>query len=210
MVRLRGGKRFVASSFAVLLAAALPSSAAAHVERESGPFRVEVGWGNELPLAGIDNSVDVEVSDKSGSPVAVPAGALSVEVAYGSAAMTLPLVPGERPGELSAELVPTRPGTYAFQVSGNLRGQVLAVEATCSEATFECVEDSSGVEFPAKDPSSGELAQRLSRESARVSQAADDAESAQRTSIAALVLAALGIIAALGLVVGGRRRGGRS
>ncbi|MEX2108247.1 MAG: hypothetical protein WD827_05105 [Solirubrobacterales bacterium] len=211
MDRSRGGKRFVAVSvLALLLVGALASSAWAHVETESGPFRVEMGWGNEPPLTGLDNFVEVNVSNASGAPVAVPTGALSVEVTYGSAAETLSLVPGAGPGEVVAELVPTRPGTYAFRVTGTLQGRSLEVSSTCSETTFECVESSSGAEFPAKDPSGGELAQRLTRESARAEEATDKAESAQRTAIVALALAALAVAVALGLVVRERWRSSRS
>ena len=36
------------------------------------------------------------------------------------------------------------------------------MRATCSEATFQCVEESYVAQFPVKDPSAGELSQRLS------------------------------------------------
>jgi hypothetical protein len=188
----------------VMLAAA--SGAAAHVTKVSGPFRVEMGWGNEPPLTGLDNFVDVRVSDASGAAVAVPAGALSVEVTYGDAGVTLPLVPDEQPGRLRGELVPTRPGTYAFHVTGTVQGRTLDVRATCSEATFECVNQSSDVEFPVKDPSTGELAQRLTRESDRVEQATDRVDSAKRIAIVAIAIAA----AALGLAALGRRKSSES
>jgi hypothetical protein len=185
------------------------SSASAHVTKVSGPFSVEMGWGNEPPLTGLDNFVEVAVSDTSDAAVAVPAGALSVEVTYGEAAVTLPLVPGEQPGELSAELVPTRPGTYAFHVTGTVRGRTLDVSATCSEATFECVSASAGAEFPAKDPSTGEIAERIGSESVRAGDTADEAESAKRFALAALALATLAFATSVGLVRRARRRSGR-
>lgn len=193
----------------LLVLLVLAPATSAHVERTSGSFAVEMGWSNEPPLAGLDNSVEVEVADISGARVAVPAGALTVEVAYGSAAKTLPLVPGEDPGRLTAPLVPTRPGTYSFHVSGAIDGRPLDVRATCSEATFECVEDGSSAEFPTRDPSRGELAERLSRESARVEAATDRSESAQRTAVAALALAALAAASALALGMRGRWKSGR-
>jgi hypothetical protein len=204
------GKLIVAALSAVLFVALLVvPTASAHVEKESGPFRVELGWGVEPPLTGLDNFVQVEVADAPGAPIAVPAGALSVEVAYGASAVTLPLVPAEQPGELRADLIPTRPGTYAFHVDGTVRGRALEVGATCSEATFECVEDAAGAEFPVRDPSSGELAQRLLRESERVQQASDDADSAHSLAIVALALAAAALATAIGAVMHGRRKRGR-
>jgi hypothetical protein len=210
MGRPGGVKRIVAVAAVSLLAPALfTSTASAHVEKASGPFRVELGWGVEPPLTGLDNFVQVEVADAGGAPITVPAGALSVEVAYGASAVTLPLVPGEGPGELRAELVPTRPGAYSFDVSGRLRGRSLAVSASCSESTFECVEDASGAEFPVKDPSSGELAERLLRESERVREAREDADSAHSTAVAALALAAAALATAVGVGLRGRRKRGR-
>lgn len=199
----------VASMPILLLMLVVASSASAHVTEASGPFRVEMGWGNEPPLVSSDNFVEVEVADAAGTPVAVPAGALSVEVSYAGTAVTLPLIPGEIPGELSAELIPTRPGTYAFHITGTVQGQTLDVEATCSEATFECVEEGSSAEFPVKDPSPGELSQRLSRESDRVREATDTAESAKTLALVALVPALLALGMALALTVRGRRRNGQ-
>jgi hypothetical protein len=156
------------------------------------------------------NAVEVTVSDAAGAPVAVPAGALSVEVGYGSSTKTLPLVPDGEPGELRAPIVPTRPGTYAFHVSGAVRGRPLDVGAACSEATFECVEESAAIEFPAQDPSTGELADRLSRESDRVGQAQESADSAKRTATIALALAVVVILGAAAMAVARRRGSSRS
>lgn len=205
----RQGKLIVATCVVLFGALLTATTAAAHVEKESGPFRVELGWGVEPPLTGLDNFVQVEVADSAGAPVAVPAGALSVEVSYGASAVTRPLVPAEEPGELRAELVPTRPGTYAFHVSGTVDGRAVEVSATCSETTFECVEDSSGAEFPVKDPSSGELAQRLLRESERVEQYRDDAGSALNRATGAFLLAAAALATAVGVGLRGRRKRGR-
>jgi hypothetical protein len=200
-------RRIVIALAMLLLVSVLVSSmASAHVEKESGPFRVEFGWGVEPPLVGSDNFVQVDVVDAGGAAVPVPSGALSVEVTYGASAVTLPLVPAEEPGELRAELVPTRPGAYAFRVSGTVRGRALEVGAACSESTFECVEEASGAEFPVKDPSSGELAQRLLRESERVRQAGEDADSAHSLAVLALAFAAAALATAVGVGLRGRRK----
>lgn|GEM_PF-988263 len=187
----------------LLSAAASP----AHVTEESGPLEVEIGWGSEPPLSGVVNFVEVSVSGATGAAVAVPAGALSVEVSHGSVAETLPLVPDDETGALRAPIVPTRPGAYAFHISGVVRGQAVDLKAKCSEATFECVEESATVEFPAKDPSAGELAARIGREAARVEEASDKAGSAKRTAAIALVLAAAALVVAAALAVRAGRRG---
>jgi hypothetical protein len=197
----------------LVLAAVLPAllglgvaQAPAHVAQRSGAFEVELGWGEEPPRVGADNFVEVTVTDQRGRPVAVPAEALAVEVAYGARAITLPLAPTAVPGALEAPLIPTRPGTYRFSVSGSVEGRALAVSATCSETTFECVSSSGATEFPVEDPSAGELAARLSSESGHVGEANERAGDARTLALVAAGLAAVAL--ALSLWATRRRRGG--
>jgi len=206
---MSGGGKSKSIVFAAALLVLLVSrtdQVGAHVTKESGPFEVELGWGEEPPRSGGQNFVEVAVSGADGAPVAVPAGALSVEVVYDDAAVTLPLVPTAAAGTLEAQLTPTRPGTYSFDVSGSIEGKSLDVRATCSESTFECVETSAGPEFPVKDPSAGELALKLSSEAKRVEDARDQADGARTLAIVALALAAVAL--ATSIPATRRRRGG--
>lgn len=164
-----------------------------------------MGWGVEPPRVGAANSVEVTVSDAHGAAVAVAAGDLSAEVVYGDTAVTLPLNPTPELGRLEAPITPTRPGTYAFHVSGSVAGQPLEVGATCSESTFECVESDAAAEFPVSDPSPGELAQRLSSEADRVEEASDRADRAGTFALISLAVAVLALAASIWAV---RRRGG--
>jgi hypothetical protein len=195
--------RILGSAVAALLVLAAP--AGAHVERDAGPFRLTLGWVDEPPLSGEANAVEVGVSEAGGGAVAVPAGALSVEVSSAGAATTLPLVPADEGGGLRAVIVPTRPGTYALHVTGTLRGKPVDAQATCGDSTFDCVSDAAEVEFPAKDPSPGEVAGRLERELPRAQAAADDADSAKTIAVVALVAAAFSLAVALALGVSLRR-----
>ncbi len=193
-----------------LLCAAVAGVGSAHVTKSSGPFQVEIGWGSEPPLSGFANFVEVDVSGANGDPVAVPAGALSVEVSFGRRATTLPLLPDEGAGELRAALVPTRPGSYGFHVTGVVEGHRVDVGSPCSEATFECVGESAEVEFPVADPSSGELAERVVREADRVTKATDSADGAKRTARIALAIAAAALAMSVVIVLRARRRSWRS
>jgi hypothetical protein len=120
------------------------ADAPAHVVRTSGPYQIEMGWNNEPPFAGEENSVDVRVSNLSGVPVTVPRGALRVEVLHGIGGVTLPLVPETLPGELHARFAPPSAGVYLFRVIGVLGSQKIDLTAGCSESTFECVRASTG------------------------------------------------------------------
>lgn len=184
------------------------ASAPAHVERKAGPFRVTMGWGREPARSGSENFVDVAVTDASGRPVEARAGALEVEVSFGQALITLPLVPAAGRGRFSAAIVPTRPGTYGFHVTGAIKGRNLDAEATCSGSTFDCVTDISEVQFPAKDPSTGALAQRLARALPRAERAEDSADSARSLAVVAIVVAALALAAAIALGLRARRKPG--
>jgi hypothetical protein len=182
-------------SVAVGLVLLFGSGAQAHVVKRSGPFRVTMGWAVEPPYSGSLNHVEVEVADGAGNPVAVPPGALDVDVTFGKALASMPLFPAGARGKLSAAIIPTRPGTYAFHVTGTLRGRSVDAQATCSAGTFDCVLEPVGIQFPVKEPSSGQLAERVARGLPRAERAADRADSARGFAIAALAVAALALVA---------------
>ncbi|MGH2732882.1 MAG: hypothetical protein ACRDJG_08085, partial [Actinomycetota bacterium] len=74
--------------------------------------------------------------------------------------------------------IPTRPGNYTFHLVGSIRGQ--SFDRSLSPADkhgLEPVKDPDEVQFPAKDPSLGELASRLDRLAPRL----ETFESATRT-----------------------------
>jgi hypothetical protein len=192
-------------SVAVVLVLVLGGAAQAHVVKRSGPFRVTMGWAVEPPYSGSLNHVEVEVADSAGNPVAVPPGALDVDVTFGGARggvagggaplVSMPLFPAGARGKLSAAIIPTRPGTYAFHVTGTLRGASVDVQATCSAGTFDCVLEPVGIQFPVKEPTAGQLAERVARGLPRAERDADRADSSHTLAIAALIAAGLALAA---------------
>ncbi len=189
----------------IILLGAATASLTAHDRKTSGPFQLTIGWGDEPAFSGSRNSVVVALAD-SGGPLKDPAASLSVEIAFGSERITLPLEPAwGRPHEYRAWLVPTRAGTYTFRITGKVRGQAIDVTSTCAENTFHCVADASEIQFPVKDPSAGQLADRISRALPRAERAADTAVRAERLAIAALALSGLGVVALIAIAVRKRR-----
>jgi hypothetical protein len=185
---------------ALLLILAPP--APAHVREVVGRFRLTFGWREEPAFTGSKNFVEVAVADAAGAPVSDLGGPLTAEVSFGDRLISLPLLPAEgQPGQFRASLVPTRPGTYSFHITGRVKGQAIDTRATCSQRTFDCVADVSAVEFPAKDPSTGQLAQRLERALPRAEGARDTAGGAHDIAIGAIAVAALALGAAIGLGV---------
>src|SRR5205807_2256065 len=141
-------------------------------------YSVEVGWGDEPPYAGFKNSVQLLLKDTKDKPVTDLGDTLKVEVSTGTQKMTLPIVPNFEvggdgtPGDYRAWLVPTRPGTYTFHFTGTIHGDAIDASFTSSDTTFDEITSATDVEFPAKDPTIGDLSQRVTREDARLAAAA--------------------------------------
>jgi hypothetical protein len=195
----RSAHRRVTVLFAAVVATISPSLGA-HDAHVVGPYRIEIGWGDEPAFTGIRNAVFVEITEAAGGhPVDdLGGGSLSVEVSFGSERVVLPLQPGwGRRNELRAWLLPTRPGTYTFHITGRVKAQAVDITSTCSEKTFDCVLDLSAIQFPAKDPSPGQLAARVDRSEPRVEQAAAAAAGARTIGFAALALASFALVCAL-------------
>jgi len=177
----------------------------AHETKSVEKLRVTVGWGDEPVYTGFNNVVEVDVADAAGAGVIDPSGSLSAEVTFGNERIVLPLMPeGKKPGHYSAPIVPTRPGTYTFHITGTLKGQAVDLSSTCSDRTFDCVIDVAEIQFPAKDPSTGQLAERLGRALPRADLALASASGARTIAFAAIALALLAVATAIGL---GLRKG---
>jgi hypothetical protein len=214
-------KRFLAGAVILLAAgwclAGAVSPAWAHETRATGPVRFVVGWGDEPSFTGFKNSVQVTVSEANGSPITDLGDALTVEVIKGDDKTTLPLVPNFRvgafgtPGDYRAWLTPTRPGGYTFHLTGAVRGQKVDETFTSSKTTFNDVEDVTNIAFPAKDPSTGQLATRIDREvprlEAAVQKAEDQADTAQTVALVGVAVGVVGLLAAAAALVVARRRG---
>ena len=201
-----------------LLIFASAGPALAHEERDVGPYSFGVGFGDEPAYAGFKNSVELILS-RDGNPVTELGDSLKVEVKFGTQTMDLgSLEPnfeiGEfgTPGDYRAWFFPTRPGSYTFHFTGSIGSQQVDEEFTSSPTTFGEAEDPTKVEFPAKDPTLGQVAQRLDREFPRIesrlaavqSSAADKADKAKLLAYVGIGLGAIALIATLVL---GRRRG---
>jgi hypothetical protein len=186
------------------LALLMASPAFAHETRTVGDYEFVVGFADEPAYAGSKNGVGVAITDaKTGDPV-VKGVELEVELGFGDETMTLPVEPeflvgvfGE-PGTYGAPFFPTRSGPYTFHFTGTVAGQDIDESFTSGPDTFGEAEDPGEVSFPARDPSTGELAERLDQEVPRLTAAVDDAESAadgaKTLTIVALIVGALGLI----------------
>ncbi len=219
--KLAGG-----AALTVALAAALvviPAGiASAHEEREIGPYTVAVGFGNEPAYAGTENSVQMFLHvTKSDSAVVDLGPTLNVAVSYGNQTMpAMTMEPdfevGESgiPGDYRAFFIPTRPGKYSFHFTGDIKGTKVDETFTSGPKTFSSVSDPSSVEFPAKDPTNGELGLAVQRVQGRTDDlvaaqqkaaadaaaASDSASSAKSLATVALIVG--GVLGIVGIVLG--------
>jgi len=198
-----------AATIALGLGVLLAAPVTAHDAHVVGAYRLEIGWGEEPAFAGTRNAVTVEVTAVAGgSPVTdLGGGSLSVEVTFGEQRVVLPMHANpERRNVFEAWIVPTRPGTYAFHVIGVIRNQPVDLRSTCSPTTFDCMLSAADLQFPTKDPSAGELSERIARSAPRADRAVDTATSARTFAGAALGLSGLALIVSIAAVR--RKRGG--
>jgi hypothetical protein len=205
-----------AIGLAALLVPLVAAPASAHEDRKVGKLDLVVGFGDEPAYAGDKNSVQLLLSDGAGKPVTDLGDAFKVEVSTDSAPgqkLDLAMEPffeiGEfgTPGDYRAFFIPTSPGKYTFHLTGSYKGQKVDQRFTSSKTGFSEVVDPASAKFPVKDPTTGQLAQRLDREVPRLdaalaaSQAAerkarDDASSARALAIVGIAVGLLGLVAA--------------
>jgi hypothetical protein len=202
-----------ATAIALALTLVFCAPAMAHEERKVGRFHFAVGFGDEPAYAAQKNSVQLFLSDeRTGKPVLNLGPTLKVQVAYGSQKMpAITMEPdfeiGESgtPGDYRGWFIPTRPGTYSFHFTGSIGGQKVNETFKSGPTTFSDVIDPQTVEFPAKDPTAGQLNDLVTRETNRLqagiaaarSDTSSQATTARNVAIVAVALGAVALVIAL-------------
>ncbi|MEA2477878.1 MAG: hypothetical protein QOF16_1259 [Actinomycetota bacterium] len=202
---------------AFMLIALAMTPAYAHEQRNVGKYSFVVGFGDEPAFTGQKNSVQLFLNDaKSGKAITDLGNTLNVQVSYGGQTMPeMTMEPdfeiGEfgTPGDYRAWFFPTRPGKYTFHFTGTVKGQKIDESFTSSPTGFGEAEDAQSVEFPVKDPTTGQLNDRISREFPRVdasiSDASDSADSAKTLGLIGIVMGGLGLLIGIAGFMRGRR-----
>ncbi|HEV3475414.1 MAG TPA: hypothetical protein VG602_08615 [Actinomycetota bacterium] len=204
IVRRRAGAVLGAILAALVVPALTAGPAAAHETREVGDYTFVVGWYDEPAFANQPNGPEVTITRGPKETPIVESVDLQVDVTFGGETVTYPLEPAfvagvfGDPGNYSADLFPTRPGTWEFRIYGTVVGQEVDETFTSGEETFSDIEDPAEIAFPVADPNNQQLASRLEEE-------ADEAGSARVFGVIGVVLGAVALIIA-GMVLL-RRRG---
>lgn len=186
-----------------------PTRVSAHETRSIGDIVAVVGFGTEPSFVGQVNSALISLSDeRNGEPI-VEGVDLQVEIGFGEERLALEMEPsfvvgvfGEA-GTYEAFFLPTRAGTYEFHFTGTIGDIEFDETFTSGPDTFGPMEDPAAISFPARDPSSAELAGLVDRELARQ---ADDVKSARLIAFIGLGVGAVALLAALGASRAARKR----
>ena len=207
---MRNLARAVVAVAALATVPMFASPALAHEEREVGEHTFVVGWYDEPAFANAKNGPEVTITEANGDPV-VEEVELQVEIGFEGETMTADLEPafvvgvfGE-PGNYTADIYPTRAGTYTFHITGAIHGEEVDETFTSGPDTFGDIEDPAEVAFPVQDPSVAELSdqvEQLSSGEGAVSE--DDVSSAKTLAYVGIAVGALGLIVAIVAVM--RRR----
>jgi hypothetical protein len=178
---------------ALLLFLLVPTLASAHERRDVGKLQFVVGWMAEPALLGEPNGMSLAITDKaSGQPIEGAEKTLKATLAFGGGQpKEFPLRArfGQK-GAYTADVIPTRPGSYVFTFTGTVGDQQVNEKFESGPGRFDDVQALDKLQFPQAVPPASELQAQL--EAARAS-----ASQAQTLGIAG---SALGV---LGLVVGG-------
>ena len=177
------------------LAASLlqPAPAAlAHERRDVGNYQFMVGFITEPAIEGQANGIDLRITDKATQqPVEGVEKTLKAAIAFGGGqAKELPLRArfGQQ-GAYTADLIPTRSGTYIFTFSGTINGQNVNEKFESGPGRFNDVEAATSLQFPATDPSPAQLQQQLTDARAQ-------AATANTLAMAGLAAGVLGLLLA--------------
>jgi hypothetical protein len=203
-------RRTLAAAGGASLAALAVLPASAHAVQKVGTYTLAVGWDVEPSYAGVPNAVEVIVTDAAGKPVTdLQSGALKAQVSVGSTTGdSLDLAPAfdpdtglGTPGDYSAPLIPTVPGSYTFHVTGDVHGTKVDQSIAASDKTFAVVTEPRDAQFPTKVPSQPALATLVDRSNARVAAAQKAADDASSAANRAMVIGIVALVA--GVVLGG-------
>lgn len=141
---------------AALVALSGMAAAQAHTTVAVGPYEIEVGWGAEPPIEGVQNTIVYSITEAAGAEgvrrgVAGSFSGLDATLVFGGAERRAEVLNDARPGHYYTKIIPTRPGSYAVHVEGEISGT-----AVDEEIRVEAVERTAALDFPPRGASGGD------------------------------------------------------
>jgi hypothetical protein len=182
-------------SAALLVLLLSPGTALAHERRTvaNGQYDVVVGWDVEPAYIGMKNAASIRIMDAgTTNPVTGAEKGLKLAIRQGASTQAFPLraVFGQN-GYYVADIVPTRVGDYQWMFTGDINGAAVNETFDTADGKFNAVEPATALQFPVQ---LGDPAQSV----AALQSAQADAQSARTLAYVGIVVAVLGLLAALG------------
>ena len=197
-------------SLGLVLPFSAPASALAHERRQVGPYTFVVGWTTEPALTGEMNGVDLRISKTDGgAPVEGADQTLKLQIAFGGGPpQSFPIrARFGQPGAYTADLIPTRAGSYIFTLGGTVEGNAINEKFESGPNRFDDVKPAETVEFPA--PAAAATAPAGQTSSGAQPAAATTDDVGRRYGIGGMVLGGLGLLMGAAALLTSRRPAGR-
>jgi hypothetical protein len=158
MRRVRIPLRLLGAVVVLAALVALPLTASAHEEIDSGDYHFEIGWVNEPVVLGQRNGLDLFVATKDDPEVGLAdISTLTFTVEYGGVNKSFDIVPVEgEDGHYIAPFVPTRQGQYTFHITGSIQGESIDVSVEPEEVITP-----DSVSFPESLASAAEMTAQI-------------------------------------------------
>jgi hypothetical protein len=208
----------VALALAALLPLAAPQAALAHERRQVGPYTFVVGFLTEPALLGQPNGIDLRITrTDTGEPVDGAQSTLKAAIAQGGGqAKDFPLrARFGQPGAYTADVIPTKAGSYIFTFTGAIDGNQVNQRFESGPGRFNDVQATDALQFPEVVPAAATLAtsvksadERAQAAEAKAAEAEGKIAQAQTLGIAGVVLGLLGLAVGGVALVSARRTNG--
>lgn len=173
-----------------------------------GKYTFVVGFLNEPSIQGQPNGLDLTITDANGQPVEGAEKTLKVAIAYGGGApKDLPLrARFGLKGKYTADVIPTRAGTYSFTFTGTLNGDPVNARFESGPGRFDDVESPSSLQFPEAVPAPADLVQQTQSANTTAQTAL---QRATLLGLAGVAVGLVGLVVAIAAIVAATRpRGG--
>jgi len=132
----------------------ISSNAFAHTEVNIENYIVDIGWGDEPPVVGFRNFIIIKITQENDGVVTGVVDAFQNMDAFarsGGTSKELDIVASSENGIYTSKIIPTKTGTIAIKLQGDLSGTLFDVQIP-----VEDVESSTVLEFPLTEGSSSE------------------------------------------------------
>ncbi len=138
----------VPSVIVTLILVGMISTSFAHTTVNVEQYRIEAGWGIEPPIVGIRNDLVFKITEpgeteNSHKGVVHAFQNLESTAVYGGAIKKIDISSDPRPGYYFSPVIPTKTGTYAVELSGEIDGTIVDIQIP-----IEDVENTSILDFP--------------------------------------------------------------